>query len=539
MADERISTATTPESASEAGAKGRNLLKLINQWPLSRKIALAGVALVSVALFAVIILQSQTASNQLLYANLSESDAGSVVGWLKSRKIPYELKNDGKNIWIPADRLYETRLELAAGGLPSGGGIGFEIFDKQSFALTDFVQKVNYIRALQGELTRTISSLAPVESARVHLAIPERRLFENQQKPATASVIVTLVPGRSLDKEQIQGIIHLVAGSVTDMSPENVKVIDASGKELSDREKKDSEESVTLSMLAFQQEVERRMESRALELLDKTLGTDQSMVRVTATLDFAKVEKTQELFDTDDPVIRSEQQEEESSVSQVSGGVPGVESNLQNNPAAPARTTPSSSKTSRTTNYEISKTISRTVNPVGTITKLSVSVLVADRTIPGTDKEPATIRPRTEEELRALENMVASALGLAKERGDSINIVSMPFTETIKDDKLAEAPPATTLYHYLPLVKYGLIALGALMTYLLLIRPMIRTMQGEVVQYNKTVADLEREQAEAPPEEEEVPPDALSDEMILNLRKDIARNQVPTAYIIKNWIQEG
>lgn len=540
MADENITTAPNPGTAPGAGIERKNLLKLINDWPLSRKIALAGVALISMALFAVIIIQSRTASNQLLYANLSEADAGSVVNWLKTQKIPYELKNDGKNIWIPADKLYETRLELAAGGLPSGGGIGFEIFDKQSFALTDFVQKVNYTRALQGELSRTISSLAPVEATRVHLAIPEKRLFENQQKPATASVIVTLVSGRTLDKEQVQGIVHLVAGSVTGMNPENVKVIDASGKELSNKEKKDADEAISMNMLTFQQEVEQRMETRALDLLDKTLGADKSMVKVTATLDFAKVEKTQELFDADDPVVRSEQQQQEVNSSQVSGGVPGVESNLQGNTAGQAKSSPSSSKTSRTTNYEISKTISKIINPVGGITKLSVSVLVADKTIPGKDKEPATTQPRSEEELKSLENMVSSALGLVKERGDSINIVSMPFTETVEDTAIAEGAPTTMLlYQYLPLIKYALIGIGALMTYLLLIRPVIKTMKGEVVQHNRTVADLEREQAAPPPVEEEAEPEILADDMILNLRKDIAKNQVPTAYIIKNWIQEG
>lgn len=539
MVDENTTTPLTRGAIPEEAIERKNLLKLITEWPLSRKIALGGVALVSIALFAVIIIQSQTATNQLLYANLSEADAGSVVNWLKGQKIPYELKNDGKNIWIPADKLYETRLELAAGGLPSGGGVGFEIFDKQSFALTDFVQKVNYTRALQGELSRTISSLAPVEATRVHLALPEKRLFENQQKPATASVIVTLVPGKTLDKDQVQGIIHLVAGSVTGLAAEDVKVIDASGKVLSTNEKENSDKSVSLDMLAFQQEVEHRMETRALELLDKTLGVDKSMVRVTATLDFAKVEKTQELFDADDPVVRSEQQQQEVNGGQGSGGVPGVESNLQGNTAGQAGSGSSSSKSSRTTNYEISKTISKTVNPAGGVTKLSVSVLVADKSIPGKDKEPATTQPRTEEELKSLEDMVASALGLIKERGDSINIVSMPFTEPPKDAAMAEAAPATMLYDYLPFMKYGLMAMGALLVYFLLLRPVIKTMKGEVTQYNKTVADLEREQAAPTQVIEEPEPEIPPDEMILHLRKEIARNQVPTAYIIKNWIQEG
>jgi len=540
MADENMTPPPGRGMAPGEAIERKNLLKLIMEWPRSRKIALAGVAVISIALFAVIIIQSQTAAHQLLYANLSETDAGSVVNWLKGQKIPYQLKNDGKNIWIPADKLYETRLELAAGGLPSGGGVGFEIFDKQSFALTDFVQKVNYTRALQGELSRTISSLGPVEATRVHLALPEKRLFENQQKPATASVIVTLVSGKTLDQEQVQGIIHLVAGSVTGMNPENVKVIDASGKELSSNEKKDSDQSVSLDMLAFQQEVEQRMEARALNLLDKTLGVDKSMVRVSATLDFAKVEKTQELFDADDPVVRSEQQQQEVNNSQASGGVPGVQSNLQGNTEGQqAAGTPSSSKSSRTTNYEISKTISKTINPVGSVTKLSVSVLVADKTIPGKDKEPATTQPRSEEELKSLETMVASALGLVKERGDSINIVSMPFTdEPPKETAITEGAPANKLYEYLPFIKYALIGIGALLIYFLLIRPVVKTMKGEVTQHYKTVADLEREQAAAS-SAEEIEPEVPPDEMIQHLRQDIAKNQVPTAFIIKNWIQEG
>jgi flagellar M-ring protein FliF len=540
MADENMASPLNRNAVQSAPPERKNLLTLISEWPLSRKIALGAVAFISIALFAVIIIQSQTAANQLLYANLNETDAGSVVNWLKGQKIPYQLKNEGKNIWVPADKLYESRLALAASGLPSGGGIGFEIFDKQSFALTDFVQKVNYTRALQGELSRTIASLAPVEATRVHLALPEKRLFENQQKAATASVIVTLKSGRTLDKGQVQGIIHLVAGSVTGLTPENVKIIDASGKVLSTNEKDNSDQSVSLDMLAFQQEVEHRMETRALNLLDKTLGVDKSMVRVTATLDFAKVEKTQELFDADDPVIRSEQMQEEKSGGKTSGGVPGVESNLQGNTADKSSSNPADSKISRTTNYEISKTISKTVNPIGGVTKLSVSILVADKTIPGKDKEPATTQPRSEEELKSLENMVSSALGLAKTRGDSINIVSLPFTETPKDAvAITEAAPAKMLYEYLPFIKYGLMAIGALFFYFLLIRPLIKTMKGEVTQHNKTVADLEREQATPLPLVEEPLPEIPPDEMILHLRKEIARNQVPTAYIVKNWIQEG
>jgi len=518
----------------------KNFLTLIREWPLRRKIALGAVTVVSIAIFAILIIQARVADYQLLYANLAEADAGSVVTWLKAQKIPYQLKNNGRNIWISADLLYETRLDLAANGLPSGGGIGFEVFDKQSFALTDYVQKVNYTRALQGELARTITSLAPVESTRVHLALPEKRLFKNQQKSPTASVIVTLSKGRQLDPNQVQGIIHLVAGSVTGLTPENVKVIDSNGVVLDGERSKEDENLLSVDMLAYQQDVEHRLEMRTQDLLDTVMGKNRAMVRVTATLDFAKVERTQELFDADDPVVRSEQVNQESSGSQTSGGVPGVQSNLQGNSAGLTSSSPPSNKSSRTTNYEISKTISKIINPVGTIQSLSVSILVADRTETDADGT-VTTTPLTTEELTSIENMVVSALGINLERGDKINVVSMPFTESPEDELVAEKLPSNLLYEYLPAIKIVLVALGALLFYFLLIRPIIKTMRGEVEEHYKTVEELERERLQeyrARQEEERIETIPEEDSVVA-LRREVLHNPVPAAYIIKNWIQEA
>jgi flagellar M-ring protein FliF len=521
----------------------KNLMTLVQEWPLSRKIATAAVLLIALVLSVVLVMQARMVDQQLLYANLAMSDAGSVISWLKNQKIEYSLRHDGKDIWVAADKLYQIRLDLAADGLPAGGGIGFEVFDKQSFALSDYVQKVNYTRALQGELARTITSLAPVESTRVHLALPEKRVLKSQQKNPTASVIVTLVPGKSLEKQQVQGIIHLVAGSVADLEPANVKVIDSNGVVLDGQKQGPDESLVSLDTLTFQREVEHRLEIRAQDLLDKTMGKDNAMVRVSATLDFSKVEKTQELFNADDPVVRSEQVNQESSgVDNNTGGVPGVQSNLQGNEfqqGAPS-TTPPSSKNSRTTNYEISKTISKVINPIGTINKLSVSVLVADRMKQEDSGTPASTTPRSAEELKSIENMVASAIGLALDRGDMINVISLPFIEPGKPLSAGEQVPANSLYQYLPLVKYGLIGLGIMLLYFLLVRPVIKTMKGEVKEHYKTVEQLEREQQqqkliEVEPEEPPLP----VDEAITALRREVLQNQVPTAFILKNWIQEG
>jgi flagellar M-ring protein FliF len=544
MAEEYARNGTI-EGTENKPIQRKNLITLIMDWPLSRKIAMGAVVAISLALFAILIIEARTADYQLLYANLHENDAAPVVNWLKSQKIPYQLKNDGKNIWIPSDKLYETRLNLASNGLPNGGGIGFEVFDKQSFALTDYVQKVNYTRALQGELARTISSLAPVENARVHLALPEKSLFKNEQKQATASVIITLAQGRSLDKKQVQGIIHLVAGSVPGLEPEHVTVIGSNGVILESGKTEDKDKLLSVEMLAYQQEVEHRLEIQAQDLLDKTMGKDKAMVRVSASLDFAKVEKTQELFDAEEPVIRSEQVNQESSGSQTSGGIPGVQSNLQGNSSTPAAASEApSSKTSRTTNYEISKTISKTINPVGSITKLSVSILIADKIIPAKDNQPGRTEPRSAEELKSLETMVSTALGLLPDRGDQINILSMPFTEQPVEALAMGTAPSTLLYQYLPAAKIALIPIVALLFYFFLLRPIINTMKGEVKQHYKTVEQLEQERLRAQKaREEELAKEEevveVIEDTVVTMRKEILRNPVPSAYIIKNWINEG
>ncbi len=542
MEKQEMGIATSPQSNPPdiIRPQKKNVFGLFQQWPLSKKISTGAVLLISIVLFAFLIIQARTADQQLLYANLALQDASSVTAWLKNQKIDYSLKNGGKDIWVPADRLYQTRLDLAANGLPSGGDVGFEIFDKQNFALTDYVQKVNYTRALQGELARTISSLAPVESTRVHLALPEKRLFKNQQKDGTASVIVTLVPGQNLDQEQVQGIINLVAGSVTGLEPDNVKIIDSNGVVLKGQKKAPENQMLSADMLAFQQEVEHRMEIRAQDLLDKTMGTDNAMVRVSATLDFSKVEKTQESFDGDDPVIRSEQVSAESSGATTTGGVPGVQSNLQGNGAGSgqSQTASPTNKNTRTTNYEISKTISKVINPVGNITALSVSVLVADKVKVDANGKVESTSPRTPAELKSIENMVASAIGLMPQRGDNINVLSMPFVDSQKTSMESEQAPADLLYKYMPLIKYALIGLGMLLVYFLLVRPIIKNMKSEVQQHNKTVKQLEMEQRLLL-EREPVEPPLPVDDAITDLRREVQKNQVPTAFILKNWIQEG
>ncbi|WP_305045785.1 flagellar basal-body MS-ring/collar protein FliF [Geoalkalibacter sp.] len=510
----------------------KNLVELILQWPLKRKLSFAAVGLASLLLFGLIIFSARGGDYRLLYSNLDAADAGAVVAWLKENRVPYRLENEGRSIYLPADKVYEARLELAGAGIPQGGGIGFELFDKQSFGMTDFAQKVNYQRALQGELARTIANLSLVEGARVHLALPEKRLFREQQKEASASVILKLVPGRTPNEGQIQGIVHLVASSIEGLEPKNITVIDSTGRVLSKKPGDGIEGPMTPGMLDHQSRVERSLEERAQSLLDRALGPGNSMVRITAQLDFSQVEKTEELFDPNRSAVRSEQVMEEKSGQSPAGGIPGVESNLDGGALSLGGAT-SNTRSEETTNYEISKVVSRTVGPVGALRNVSVAVLVSDRPAPPGSEGPAFV-PRNDNELLSIENMVAGALGLDRNRGDQIKVVSMPFENGLVDLPGVESSPVDLFWQFWPLIKYALLALGAVLVYLKLVRPMVKTIKSEakLVEHYKTVQELETEMGQTgmlPG-----PKDPLA-----QMRNEVLAGQATPAQVIKTWLKES
>ncbi len=515
-----------------AEATGNSLLNTVNSLPLSRKISLIVVTLLSLSIFVIMIMQARVADYRLLFANLSETDASSVMTWLKDRKIPYQLKDGGKAIQIPADKVYETRLELAGAGMPRGGSVGFEIFDKQNFGMTDFAQKVNYQRALQGELSRTIVSLSPVEGARVLLAIPEKRLFREQQKEATASIIVKLAAGRNLRENQIQGIIHLVAGSIEGLEVENIAIVDSNGRVLSKAVGDNSSGQMTAGMLDYQQTIEQRLEKRAQSLLDRALGASNSLAQVTAQIDFSQVEKTEERFDPNGSVPRSEQVTEEKSDDGGfgGGGIPGVQSNLNGNNVAQSTGGTTSSRSSETINYEISKIVNRVIAPVGTVKSLSVAVLIADNVVPGAEGKEPTHVPRDKKEIQAIQDMITSALGLDMSRGDQISVVSMPFENSFFDQAISEPTPSDKIYEYMPFIKYGLLGLAGILLYILMVKPIIRSMQGGSTGSGyQTVQELE---AELHASEQLLAP---KDPTLL-LRDQILRSETPPTQVIKSWL---
>src|SRR6056297_980181 len=524
---EESSSQNNPEQGSK-----KNIIQVIRDWPLSRKISLAAVGVICILLFALLIFQSQKIEYRTLYANLPTKEASSVVTWLKENNVPYDLRNNGKSIYVPSNMVYETRLNLAGAGLPQGGGVGFEVFDKQNFGVTEFTQKVNYQRALQGELARTVAALEPVKSSRVHLVLPEKRLLKEQQKPAKASVVVDLATGRSLGSGQIQGIVHLVSGSIQGLDKDQVTVVDGSGNILNKNSGQLVDGELGPERLKYINMLETRLEDRAQSMLNAALGPGNSVVRVSAQLDFSKKMSTEERYDPDVLVPRSEKSTEKTSGASASGGIPGTESNLRDGSGSSSGTASSSS--SETVNYEINKTVNRIQDSVGDIERLSVAVLIKDKFMPGGQGQEGEYQARSQEELNSFKAMVSSALGLKSSRGDTIEVVSMPFKKTPVEGTKVSTPSG--YYKYLPYVKYLLIVIGLVLLYFFLIRPLLRTLRGESVQYPMTVRELEEGYGEEGQSARELEPTA---QLKRQIEQEIAEKRTTPAQVIRVWLKEG
>lgn len=514
---------------AEEGRNTTNIVSRIREWPRSRQISLALVALISLAAFAWIIFQTQQIPYKTLYANLSQKEASSVVQWLKGEGIPHKLTDQGQTIRVPANKVYSTRLKLAGAGLPKGQGVGLEIFDKQDFGVTKFTQQVNYQRALQGELARTITSMGPVENARIHLVMPEERLLQDQQKDTKASVMISTTQNRSLDKRQIGGIVHLVSGSIKGLEKENVTVVDNRGQRLTDNSE-GLDSPMSPQKLKYKQKVQTQLEEKAQSLLDRVFGPGRALVRVTAGINFTKKTSTEESFDTGNVVPRSEKEITEESGGQEGGGVPGAQSNLEDGEEQTTMTTAPSSRSKEITNYEIGKTITETSKPIGGVEQLSVSVLVGESGQAEGDAQAA--QGVGQEQLDSIKTMVSSALGLSKERGDQIEVVSMPFRKSVMEGKGVTASDAAGIEQYYPFAKYGAALIAMILLYIFLLRPLVQTLQGEVREHNKTVQQLEEEHSQQP----QIP---AKDQPIEQLRSEISQSDVTPSQVVKAWLKEG
>jgi flagellar M-ring protein FliF len=473
-----------------------------------KRITLAGLLIGTLAGFFLLMTWTGEIRFQHLFSNVSPEDAGEVVNYLKEHKIPYRISGNGGVIMVPEENVYECRLALAAKGLPQGGGIGFEVFDNTKLGMTEFVQNVNYQRALQGELSRTINRISEVESSRVHVVLPEKSLFIEQEEPATASVVLKLHSGRWLSAEQVQGIVHLVSSSVSRLKPENVTVVDTSGKLLAGYSDNSAATRLTSDQLEYQEKLERNMETRVKTMLEKALGRDKAVVRLSCALDFKRQEMTEERYYPENRVIRSEQTLQEKSADTIAlpAGIPGVRTNIAPAPTAEDTGSAGYEKQDRTVNYEIGRLTSHTVEPVARLKRVSVAVIVdgnyesVAKPSGGSDWKYV---PRSADEMTQLEKIVKSAVNFDAERGDRVEVVNIAFhTEKLPVAADEQPKPGWTerLQQLTDPLKYLFFAIFLLCSFLFIVRPIVRWLTSATVhdvemltQLPKTVGEIERE----------------------------------------------
>ena len=485
----------------------QNLLKNIS---VGKRIALMILAAGSISGFIFLMSWAGQPEFHPLFTNLESQDAGSILDRLKDQKIPYRISSNGSTILIPQEHIYETRMDLASEGLPQGGNLGFELFDNTKFGMSEFAQNVNYQRALQGELSRTINGFPEVDSSRVHIVMPEKSLFLNEDHSASASVVLKLRHGKWLTQDQVQGIVHLVSSSVSRLGPDKVTVVDSHGRLLAGLKDESGLGTLSSDQLDYQAKVEGKLESRVLTMLEKALGANRAIVRVSCALDFKRHEQTEERFLPDNKVVRSEQlfNETAKGTDTTPQGIPGIQSNLpENNPSQTNAVNDENTtfaKQDRTVNYEIGKMTSHTQEPVGAMERISVAVLVDGtyQSAPNNAGElNSTYVPRLPEELLKIENLVKSAVNFDVDRGDKVEVVNIPFETTQITKETADSPVdvwLARLKSYRPYFKYIFLSLFLILSFIFVVKPLVKwltahtTGDGELLyQLPKTVGEIE------------------------------------------------
>lgn len=424
-----------------------NMQQRFAKLPQKNKIGiLVGVPLL-IAMLASLLMWANQTSYRVLFSGLNDQDGGAIVEALTQMKVPYEFNTAGTAILVPSEKVYDTRLALASQGLPKGTVSGFEAMDNQKLGITQFQEQVNYQRALEGELVRSIQSISAVQSARVHLAIPKPSIFIREKQTPSASIVLNLFGSRTLSEAQINGIVHLVASSLPSMNPEDVSIVDQSGRLLTN--KNELESGLNPTQLAYTNQIEQSLTSRIVDILTPVFGSENVRATVTANMDYSTSERTDEIYkpnaDTTQATIRSQQiSESNDGTSKNPQGVPGAMSNtppgaaaanigqnpqqaLANGNTAPAETNNSSRKDS-TINYEVDKSVQYTKAQVGKIERLSAAVVVNFKTITDPKGETRQV-PLTPEEITQLDNLVKQAIGFDEKRGDAVNVVNQAFTK--------------------------------------------------------------------------------------------------------------
>ena len=460
----------------------QGLVEFIRTLGAARLGAMAAVTAALVGVFAFIILRVTAPQMSPVFTDLTPEDSAAIVKDLERQAIPYELKNDGAIVLVPRDRMTRVRMKLAEGGLPKGGGVGYEIFDKSdTLGATSFVQNINHLRALEGELSRTIKAIDRVQAARVHLVLPERPLFSRDKVEPSASIVLR-VRG-ALEASQVRAIRHLVASAVNGMKPQRVSVVDETGNLLADGAASGAEAAMGGTGQERQASFERRLKDQIESIVSSVVGPGRARVQLSAEFDFNRITETFDKFDPEGRVLRSSQTREESSGSdgkegQVTVGneLPGAQQGQQSQPAPAQRD--QSKKSEEIVNYEISRSTKTEVTEGGRIKRVSAAVLV-DGSYAKNEKGESIYQARTKEELERIAALVRTAIGFDQKRGDQIEIVNLRFAEA---PAAPIAEPAGGFLSFLQFTKDDLMraielavmALLGLVVVLFVVRPLVR-----------------------------------------------------------------
>jgi len=521
-------------------------------------------AMVSVA-FAVALLVgawmwSKSVDYSVLFSNISERDGGQIIVSLQQMNVPYKFSESGGAILVPASQVHDARLKLASQGLPKGGLVGFEVMETQKLGSSQFLEQVNYQRALEGELARSIQSLKAVQGARVHLAIPKTTAFLRDEQKPSASVVLNLYPGRALESSQVAGIVHLVSSSVPQLTPASISVIDQTGNLISQAQDPLRDAGLDPSQLKYVRELETSYIKRIEAILDPIAGAENVRAQVAADVDFTQTEQMAETFKPNpaqDAAIRSQQSAESGSTSPGAIGVPGALSNQPPAPATAPITTPAAPGTpgaggnavaggqpvnstkNATINYELDKTVRHTKGGGGTIKRLSVAVVVNNKKVTSKEGKNGSA-PFSAAEMGQINALVREAMGFRQDRGDSLNVANVSFTITEKEIvpplPIWKDPDVVSTAR--ESVKFILLPLLAFFVWRKLVRPMIDDMVASHAAAKKL---REMEQVEAAiPKVKEMGRTQRAFEAKLAGARDLAKQEPKVvADVIRDWVAEG
>ncbi|MEO7494518.1 MAG: flagellar basal-body MS-ring/collar protein FliF [Massilia sp.] len=463
------------------------------QTAFGRNIALgAGIAVV-LAIIAALWMYAQQPEYRVLFSNYSDRDGGAITASLDQMAVKYKFSDGGTAILVPANQVHDVRLKLAAQGLPKGGNVGFELMENQKLGVSQFLEQVNYQRSLEGELARSIQSLAAVGSARVHLALPKPSVFVREAQKPTASVLLNLQPGRSIEPAQVSAIVHLVASSVPELPPSNVTVVDQNGNLLSDTSKQNGAKSLDPNQLKYVSQLQENIVKQVESLIVPLVGQGNVRAEATADVDFAQVDTAAESYKPNSPpeasAIRSQQSSEAGGASSPAAGVPGALSNqppgnatapITAGTAAPAPAAAGAGPTRKdsTTNYEVDKTLRYEQKAMGGVKRLSVGVVVNYRRLVDARTGKVSIKPLTAAEVAQINELVKQAMGYSQTRGDTLNVTNAPFEGV---DKPVE-PPAVIEWWRNPdniamawqIARFAAVALAIMYIFFRILRPMMR-----------------------------------------------------------------